>query len=127
MRTLQFIADCPKHGIMDHAANECYLTQEYVAALLYKQLEHYGFDAQHIRHEHEKVEVYINNHHLPISILCSQQNSDGHILCEITANPQTEQAWFEKIETQSIIRQLAQAVERSLKTEQHFSQFIWKS
>lgn len=46
MRTLQFIADCPKHGLIDHPPNECYITQEYVAALLYKQLEQYGFDAQ---------------------------------------------------------------------------------
>ena len=46
MKTLQFIADCPKHGVIDHPPNECYITQEYVAALLYKQLEQYGFDAQ---------------------------------------------------------------------------------
>ncbi len=38
MKTLQFIADCPKHGVVDHPPNECYITQEYVAALLYKQL-----------------------------------------------------------------------------------------
>ena len=73
MKTLQFIADCPKHGVIDHPPNECYITQEYVAALLYKQLEHYGFDAEHIRHEHEKIEVRIDNHQLPLSILCSQQ------------------------------------------------------
>lgn len=42
MKTLQFIADCPKHGVIDHPPNECYITQEYVAALLYKQLEHYS-------------------------------------------------------------------------------------
>jgi hypothetical protein len=34
---------------------------------------------------------------------------------------------FERIETQSIIRQLAQAVENSLKAEHSFSQFVWKS
>ena len=127
MRTLQFIADCPKHGLIDHPPNECYITQEYVAALLYKQLEQYGFDAQHIRHEHQKIEVRIDNHHLPLSILCSQQDVEGHILCQISANPQQEQAWFERIETQSIIRQLAQAVENSLKTEHSFSDFVWKS
>ncbi|MDA1255856.1 MAG: hypothetical protein O2928_15405, partial [Proteobacteria bacterium] len=44
-----------------------------------------------------------------------------------TANPQRELAWFEKIETQSIIRQLAQAVENSLKAEHSFSDFVWKS
>ncbi|MCH7335270.1 hypothetical protein [Acinetobacter sp. NIPH 2699] len=127
MKKLQFIADCPKHGVVDHPPNECYITQEYVAALLYKQLEQYGFDAQHIRHEHEKIEVCIDNHQLPLSILCSLQDTEGHILCEISANPQQEQVWFEKIETQSIIRQLAQAVENSLKAEHSFSQFVWKN
>lgn len=71
-----------------------------MAALLYKQLEQYGFDAQHIRHEHEKIEVRIANHQLPLSILCLQQDTEGHILCQISANPQQEHAWFEKIETQ---------------------------
>ncbi|MBP8005986.1 MAG: hypothetical protein KAZ18_03705, partial [Acinetobacter sp.] len=73
------------------------------------------------------IEVCIDNHQLPLSILCSQQDTEGHILCEISANPQQEQVWFEKIETQSIIRQLAQAVENSLKAEHSFSQFVWKS
>lgn len=48
-------------------------------------------------------------------------------MCEISANPDEEQDWFEKIETQSIIRQLAQAVENSLKADQSFSEFVWKS
>lgn len=59
---LQFIASCPQHGVLDHPPNECHITQEYVAALLFKQLGNYGFDAQHIVHEHEKVEVSIDNH-----------------------------------------------------------------
>ena len=127
MKTLQFVAEASKHRVMGHPLNECYITQEYVAALLSKQLENYGFDTQYMHHEYDKIEVCVNHHHLPISILCYQQSCDGKILCEITTNSQTEQAWFEKIETQSVIRQLAQAVEQSLKTEQHFSQFIWKN
>lgn len=59
MKKLQFIASCPQHGVLDHPPNECHITQEYVAALLFKQLGNYGFDAQHIVHEHEKVEVLI--------------------------------------------------------------------
>ena len=35
---LQFIASCPQHGVLDHPPNECHITQEYVAALLFKQL-----------------------------------------------------------------------------------------
>jgi hypothetical protein len=125
MKTLQFIADCPKHGVIDHPPNECYITQEYVAALLYKQLEQY-FDAEHIRHEHEKLKyasIIIN--YLCQSYVLNKKQKD--ISCEISANPQQEQAWFERIETQSIIRQLAQAVENSLKAEHSFSQFVWKS
>lgn len=111
----------------DHPPNECHITQEYVAALLFKQLGNYGFDAQHIVHEHEKVEVSIDNHLLPLSITCQQTDHDGHLMCEISANPDEEQDWFEKIETQSIIRQLAQAVENSLKADHSFSAFEWKS
>ncbi|MFI7934436.1 hypothetical protein ACFMJQ_16295, partial [Acinetobacter baumannii] len=48
MKKLQFIASCPQHGVLDHPPNECHITQEYVAALLFKQLGNYGFDAQHI-------------------------------------------------------------------------------
>lgn len=127
MKKLQFIASCPQHGVLDHPPNECHITQEYVAALLFKQLGHYGFDAQHIVHEHEKVEVSIDNHLLPLSITCQKTDHDGHLICEISANPDEEQDWFEKIETQSIIRQLAQAVENSLKADQSFSAFEWKS
>jgi len=47
MKKLQFIASCPQHGVLDHPPNECHITQEYVAALLFKQLGNYGFDAQH--------------------------------------------------------------------------------
>ncbi len=78
-------------------------------------------------HEHEKVEVSIDNHLLPLSITCQQTDHDGHLMCEISANPDEEQDWFEKIETQSIIRQLAQAVENSLKADHSFSAFEWKS
>ena len=44
MRKLQFIANCPHH-YEGHELNECRITQEYVAALLFKQLGEYGFDA----------------------------------------------------------------------------------
>ncbi len=126
MRKLQFIANCPHH-YEGHELNECRITQEYVAALLFKQLGEYGFDAQHIAHEHQKVEVNIENHQLPLSVTCNQKNDDGQLMCEITAYPKEEQDWFEKIETQSVIRQLAQAVENSLKSDQTFTAFEWKN
>jgi hypothetical protein len=88
MKTLQFIADCPKHGVIDHPPNECYITQEYVAALLYKQLEQYGFDAEHIRHEHEKIEVRIDNHQLPLNLMFSARNRRTYLVsnfCQSTA------------------------------------------
>ncbi|WP_130802070.1 hypothetical protein [Acinetobacter ihumii] len=126
MRKLQFIAKCTNHHD-EQPANRSRITQEYVAALLFKQLGEYGFDAQHIAHEHEKVEVNIENHQLPLSVTCTQKNDEGHMMCEITANPKEEQDWFEKIETQSVIRQLAQAVENSLKSDQTFTAFEWKN
>ncbi len=48
-------------------------------------------------------------------------------MCEISANPDEEQDWFEKIETQSIIRQLAQAVENSLKADHSFQHLSGKA
>ncbi len=38
MKKLQFIASCPEHGVLDHPPNECHITQEYVAALLFKTI-----------------------------------------------------------------------------------------
>lgn len=77
MKKLQFIASCPEHGVLDHPPNECHITQEYVAALLFKQLGHYGFDAQHIVHEHEKVEVSIDNHLLRCLLLARKRTTMG--------------------------------------------------
>lgn len=126
MKKLQFIAHCPKHGVIDSSVNECHITQEYVTALLFKQLDEYGFDTQHIIHEHEKIIVIIDSHQLPLSIVCHSQDQQGYVLCEISASLVEDLDWFEKIETQSIIRQLAQAVENSLKAEPNFSSYEWR-
>jgi len=42
MKTLQFIADCPKHGVIIIHQMNAISRKNMVAALLYKQLEHYS-------------------------------------------------------------------------------------
>ncbi len=57
----------------------------------------------------------------------SAQDGEGHLVCRINAHADEEQDWFEKIEMQSVIKQLGQAIETTLKTDESFSQFEWKS
>ena len=52
---------------------------------------------------------------------------EGHLVCRINAHADEEQDWFEKIEMQSVIKQLGQAIETTLKNDESFSQFEWKS
>ena len=85
MRKLQFIANCPHH-YEGHELNECRITQEYVAALLFKQLGEYGFDAQHIAHEHQKVEVNIEKLNAHIADIVTKQNKLRTAIDEIVAD-----------------------------------------
>nr|ART89878.1 hypothetical protein [uncultured bacterium] len=48
-------------------------------------------------------------------------------MCEISSHPEEEQDWFSRIEMQSVIKQLAQAVENTLKQDKSFAEFEWKS
>lgn len=123
MRKLQFIAHHPKNH--DASGNESRMAQEYVAALLFKQLSDYGFDAEYIDHKDKQVEVSIANQPLPLCVTCQQPDQEGHLVCEISAHPDENQDWFEKINAQSLIRQLAHAVESSLKADHHFTHFEW--
>lgn len=125
MKKLQFMSHHPHNQSM--ADREALMTQEYVAALLFKQLGDYGFDAQQIDHADQNVAVRIINQRLPLSVICQSSDATGQMMCEISADRNEQQDWFEKIEMQSVMRQLAHAIENSLKSDHYFSCFEWKN
>lgn len=69
----------------------------------------------------------VEDHPVAIGVNCSVKDENGLLVCEITAHANEEQDWFSRIETQSVIKQLSQAVENTLKEDQSFSAFEWKS
>ncbi len=121
MRTLQFSANCTKHSQVDHVNHA---TQEYVATLLSKKLTTYGFETQHSTSA-EKVEVRVAENPLAITVECDLADENGYMICRINAHAEEQQPWFKKIETQSMIKQLAHAVENTLKDDDAFSEFKW--
>lgn len=125
MRTLQFTANCENHVQNNRQGeNACHITQEYVTDLLSKQLSQYGFKAEQTQSE-ENLAVSVENHPVGLGVRC-QLNEDGLLTCEISAHADEAQVWFKKIETQSVIKQLANAVENTLKEDDAFSGFQWK-
>ena len=123
MRKLQFIADCEKHSHSQQDA--CHATQGYVTQLLSTQLNSYGFNVTPDAHS-SHLAVKVEDHPIDLGVNCNVKNENGLLVCEITAHADEEQDWFSKIETQSVIKQLAQAVENTLKDDQSFSEFHWK-
>ena len=67
----------------------------------------------------------MENHPIGVGVNC-RLNDDGLLTCQISAHADEEQVWFKKIETQSMIKQLAHAVENTLKKDDAFSGFEWK-
>jgi hypothetical protein len=47
-------------------------------------------------------------------------------VCEIASYPDEEQDWLDRIAERSLLNQLAQAVETTLKTDKSFTEFEWK-
>ena len=92
---LQFMSHHPHNQSM--ADREALMTQEYVAALLFKQLGDYGFDAQQIDHADQNVAVRIINQRLPLSVICQSSDATGQMMCEISADRNEQQDWFEKL------------------------------
>lgn len=123
MRKLQFFADCEKHGAGEQDA--CHATQGYVTELLSKELVGYGFDVSTDQNQ-EQLAITVEDHPVGLGVNCNVKNENGQLVCEISAHADEEQDWFTKIETQSVIKQLAQAVENTLKVDQSFSDFHWK-
>jgi hypothetical protein len=125
MRTLQFTANCEKHTQNNaQGKNACLITQAYVTDLLSAQLAEYGFKAESTSSE-ENLAVSVENHPIGLGVNC-RLNEDGLLTCQISAHADEEQVWFKKIETQSMIKQLANAVENTLKKDEAFSGFEWK-
>lgn len=127
MRKLQFTAHCEKHNLASAQSNDCDTTQAYVADLLAQQLEQYGFKTQNICTDSKQLSVSVENHPLPLSVTCRKKSENGLLMCEISSHPEEEQDWFSRIEMQSVIKQLAQAVENTLKQDESFTEFEWKS
>lgn len=48
------------------------------------------------------------------------------LFVKLLHTPNEEQDWLERITEQSLLNQLAQAVENTLKEDQSFSEFEWK-
>lgn len=124
MRTLQFTANCEKHNHVTSPANDCHVTQEYVADILSKALGQYGF--QTLSQSGDQVAVSVDNQSLPLSITCHSHDAEGHLVCEITSYPDEDQDWLDRITEQSLLNQLAQAVENTLKEDESFSEFKWQ-
>lgn len=126
MRTLQFTANCEKHAQSNaQHENACVVTQGYVTDLLATQLSQYGFKTETTETE-ENLAISVENHPIGLGVHC-RLNEAGLLTCQISAHADEEQVWFKKIETQSMIKQLANAVENTLKKDAAFSGFEWKA
>ena len=120
MRILKFMAHAQgQQQLQDH-----HKTQQYIAQLLASELGKYGF--QTLPQSGGQVAVAVEDHELPLSVSCETQDSEGHFICEIASYPDEEQDWLERIAERSLLNQLAQAVEASLKEQEGFSGFEWK-
>ena len=121
MKKLQFAANCEQHQAKEADST---VAQKHVADLLASKLGQYGFEV--LPQGADRVAVSVDHHELPLSVTCQGHNAEGHLVCEITSYPDEDQDWLERITEQSLLNQLAQAVESSLKEDDAFSQFSWK-
>lgn len=122
MKKLAFTAHCHQdHNNQDQSP----VTQQYVAELLRKNLTQYGFDT-HAHEQPSELSVTVEDHPVAIGVNCKEQDEQGMLSCEINVKADQEQDWFTKIETQSIVKQLAHAVENSLKSDPSLGVFQWR-
>lgn len=122
MRKLKFIAQC--EGQLNQTDGR-QVTQRYVTDLLSTQLPELGF--QTLSQSGDQIAISVDDQALPLSVTCQGHDAEGHMLCEIISYPEEGQDWLERITEQSLLNQLAQAVENTLKKDQAFSQFEWKT
>ncbi|WP_180190969.1 MULTISPECIES: hypothetical protein [unclassified Acinetobacter] len=120
MRKLKFMANTQSQQPRDGQE-----TQEYVAHFLAETLGKHGF--QTLSQSGAQVAVSVDEHALPLSVSCETRDEQGHLVCEIASYPEEEQDWLDRITERSLLNQLAQAVETSLKEQESFSEFEWKN
>lgn len=121
MRKLKFMAN--GHNSNDRQAEQ--KTRDYVATLLERDLSKYGFKTLGQSGAH--IAISVEEHELPLSINCDSRDEEGHLICEISSYPEEAQDWLDRITEQSLLNQLAQAVENTLKEDEAFSDFEWKN
>ena len=121
MRILKFMAN----STIDNTAQSEQETRNYVADLLERDLSKYGFKTLGQSGAH--IAISVEEHELPLSINCDSRDEEGHLICEISSYPEEEQDWLDRITEQSLLNQLAQAVENTLKEDESFSDFEWKN
>lgn len=121
MRKLQFTA---QHG-QPHSLNDNAVVQKQVQQLLVQKLGQLGFET--LPQSGDQVAVSVDNHTLPLSITCQGHDNEGNLVCEIASYPDEEQDWVDRIAECSLLNQLAQAVENTLKTDKSFTEFEWKN
>ena len=121
MKTLQFTAQCDNKAELQ----DCKIAQNYVADLLARQLNQHGFET--LPQSGAQIAVSVEDHPLPLSVSCESRDAEGRLVCEILSYPEEEQDWFDRIESQSLLNQLAQAVGQPLKQDENFTAFEWKN
>lgn len=119
MRKLQFVANCEIKAQLEDSKE----VQSYVADILAKNLGKHGFEA--LAQSGAQVAVSVDQHTLPLAVSCESQSEDGHLVCTIISYPDENQDWLERVTEQSLLNQLASAVESTLKEHQDLSQFEW--
>ena len=121
MRKLKFVANRE----IKNQLNEFDEVQNYVADILANRLIDHGFKT--LSQSGAQVAVSVDEHALPLSVSCESRSEDGHLVCEIVSYPEEDQDWLDRITEQSLLNQLAQAVESTLKDHESLSDFEWNS
>lgn len=116
MRKLEFLA------IQQPGVTQC--PAHYVTALLATQLPQFGFKTQ-LHEQKDAISVNVNDEKVALAVSCHIDPQDGRLVCEISNSHQEQQNWFGKIKSESTIRQLAQAVECSLRQDQSLEVLKW--
>lgn len=119
MRKLSFVAS---RDIIDQEKN-CNDVEQYITQLLTEKLTQQGFET--LAQSGAQVAVAVDQRELPLSISCASPQEDGHMVCEISSYPDENQDWLARISERSLLNQLAQAVENTLKDDQRLTGFHW--
>lgn len=119
MRKLQFTAQYTQ-GPNQQAALE-----HQVQTLLLQKLGDLGFETLPQSGNH--LAITVDRYTLPLSIICQSHDGEGSWVCEITSYPEEDQDWIDRIVERSLLNQLAQAVENTLKTDKRLSAFKWEN